>query len=73
MGFDALFSDLVTNLQEDKENLKEKVQILSLQSNIQYDHLLLEFVYPDCFTFWSHPTSSRCTKTLRFASRVITV
>ena len=51
MGFDALFSDLVTNLQEDKENLKEKVQILSLQCNIQYDHLLLEFVYPDCFTF----------------------
>jgi hypothetical protein len=31
MGFDALFSDLVTNLKEHKENLKEKVQILMLQ------------------------------------------
>lgn len=45
--FDALFSDLVTNLQEHKENLKEKVQILMLQFDIQYDPLLLDFVYPD--------------------------
>ena len=47
MGFDALFSDLVKNLQEHKENLKEKVQILMLQFDIQYDPLLLDFVYPD--------------------------
>jgi len=55
-----------------KDTIKEKFQTIQLQCN-EFEHLPPDFVYQECFPFWSQPYSAKVPEDYKVGDRVINI